>query len=113
MEVFPSVIGLIIAASQSDDWQYASDPADAPGSSFIILLSGVCCVFIITAIVIVIVLLVRRNTKGETFSIDENTTRTMPCVDCGGIVSRRADKCPHCGAPANQIDPQSQDQYGN
>jgi hypothetical protein len=30
---------------------------------------------------------------------DESTTGTMPCIDCGGIVSKRADKCPHCGAP--------------
>ncbi|MBT4010740.1 MAG: hypothetical protein HN617_16665 [Planctomycetaceae bacterium] len=66
---------------------------------------GCCCLISIIAIVVLIVVLVRRNTKDKTFTIDESMTRTMPCLDCGGIVSRRADKCPHCGAPVRPIDP--------
>ncbi|MEO2025756.1 MAG: hypothetical protein ABGZ23_07725 [Fuerstiella sp.] len=29
----------------------------------------------------------------------ESTPKTLACTDCGGTVSRRADQCPHCGAP--------------
>ncbi len=27
---------------------------------------------------------------------------TVKCKDCGGIVSKRANQCPHCGAPVKQ-----------
>jgi hypothetical protein len=112
MDVFVSVIGVIMAAWQ--DFELDVPPAERVNNvPFMLLLLGCCCVFFIIAIVVVIVVLVRRNTEDETFTIDESTTRTIPCFDCGGIVSRRADKCPHCGAPVSPIDPPIQDPRGN
>lgn len=32
-----------------------------------------------------------------------NATNLMPCPDCEGMISRRADMCPHCGCPADAI----------
>ena len=110
MDVFVSVIGVIMAAWQSD-FELEGVREEPGGGSFWII--GSCCVFFIIAIVVVIVVLVRRNTKDKTLTIDESTTRTIPCFDCGGIVSRRADKCPHCGAPVSPIDPPIQDPRGN
>lgn len=30
--------------------------------------------------------------------------RTVPCSECGGVVSMRANACPHCGCPVSEID---------
>ena len=32
----------------------------------------------------------------------ESSPKTVACEDCGGMVSRRAHQCPHCGAPIGQ-----------
>jgi hypothetical protein len=32
----------------------------------------------------------------------ESSPKTVACEDYGGIVSRRAHQCPHCGAPIGQ-----------
>ena len=91
------------AAADGDPVHPEAPPGD--NTAFMIMMLGCCCSIFISAIVVLIVVLVRRNTKDKTFTIEDSTTRTMPCLDCGGIVSRRADKCPHCGAPVRQIDP--------
>ena len=31
----------------------------------------------------------------------ESTLNIIPCPDCGGKVSKLAEKCPHCGRPMN------------
>jgi hypothetical protein len=36
----------------------------------------------------------------------ESMPKTVACTDCGGIVSRRAHQCPHCGAPFGQSEDQ-------
>ena len=34
-------------------------------------------------------------------AMDEQTraSKLTRCRDCDGVISRRADRCPHCGAP--------------
>jgi len=113
MGAFLNVIGVVIAAWQST---LANEvlPAEEPaGNTAFMLMACCCCVFFIIAIVVLIVVLVKRNKKVRTFTIDETMTRTTPCLDCGGIVSKRAENCPHCGAPVSQIDPPTQDPHGN
>jgi len=36
----------------------------------------------------------------------EPSPKTVTCEDCGGVVSRRAQSCPHCGAPIGQSEDQ-------
>jgi hypothetical protein len=36
----------------------------------------------------------------------ESSPKTVACEDCGGIVSKRAHQCPHCGAPIGQSEDQ-------
>lgn len=36
---------------------------------------------------------------------------TIKCPDCSGIVSDRADKCPHCGAPTKEKTGPTQSDY--
>lgn len=32
----------------------------------------------------------------------DSAPKTVACEDCGGVVSRRAKSCPHCGSPVGQ-----------
>ncbi|MBP60398.1 MAG: hypothetical protein CMJ62_02625 [Planctomycetaceae bacterium] len=58
--------------------------------------------------------LTRQNQSGEqpTPSPTESSPKTVACEDCGGIVSRRAQNCPHCGCPVGQSDVQVSSEVG-
>jgi len=66
---------------------------------------GCCLAFIFLVIVVVIVVFALRSKKASPSTNQESTTKTSSCLDCGGIVSKRAENCPHCGAPITQTDP--------
>lgn len=42
----------------------------------------------------------------EAKEVAKEVPRTMKCPDCGGVVSKRAAICPHCGAPVREGEPQ-------
>ena len=69
------------------------------------LFLGIGCCLAFIFLVIVIVVFALRSKKARPSTNQESTTKTSSCLDCGGIVSKRAENCPHCGAPITQTDP--------
>ena len=66
---------------------------------------GCCIAFLFVVIVVVMVVFALRSKKASPSINQESTPKTTHCPDCGGIVSKRAESCPHCGAPIAQTDP--------
>ena len=74
---------------------------------------GCCLAFLFLVVVVVIVIFALRSKKTPAPSTNqESAPKTTYCGDCGGIVSKRAENCPHCGAPITQTDPTAEEPNG-